>query len=276
MLMTVDIGNTNVVVGLFRDGEPIHRWRISSDTRRMPDEYGALLLRLLDEAGVKPADVEDSALVSVVPTLGTTFKAMTARFFGHDSLVVSCDLDLGIRVGYENPREVGADRLCDAVAATMLHGPPAIVIDFGTATTFNAITSQGEYLGGAIAPGVDLTTRALFQSAAQLPLIDLVRPGRAIGRSMIESMQSGIILGYVGLVEGLVKRIAAELDGPPKVIATGGLAPLVARETPVVDIVDPDLTLKGLRLIYARNRPDHWARLLGSPADRSGRAPAEG
>lgn len=261
MLLTVDIGNTNVVVGLFTGDEPVQRWRLASDTRRTADEYGALLLRLFDQAGVRPQDVSDSVLVSVVPTLATTIHQMTERFLGHDALIVHAGLDLGIAIGYENPREVGADRLCDAVAAATLYGTPAIVIDFGTATTFNAITADGEYLGGAIAPGVDLTTRALFQAAAQLPLIDLVRPGRAIGRSMVESMQSGIILGYVGLVEGLVKRIAAELDGSPKIIATGGLAPLVARETPAVDVVDADLTLKGLRLIYARNRPDQWARL---------------
>lgn len=254
MLLVVDIGNTNTVLGLHRDGEWIAHWRIASDRAEMPDEYAVLLRNLFDFEELSWADVSGVALASVVPPLTGTFVEMCRRYLGHDPLVVTPAVKTGVRVLTDHPAEVGADRIINALAAYRLHGSPAIVVDFGTATTFDAVSAEGDYLGGAIAPGLGIAAEALFSRTAMLPRIQLIAPPAAIGRNTVHAMQSGLILGYVGLIEGLVARIRAELGGQAKVIATGGLAPALARETDVIEVVDPMLTLKGLRLIYALNR----------------------
>jgi type III pantothenate kinase len=251
--LAIDVGNTNIVLGTF-DGETLlASWRLSTDAARMPDEYAALLETLLGFGGRSLRQVRAVVVSSVVPALTTTFEQLARVYCQTDPLVVGPDIRTGIPVRYDNPREVGADRIANAVAAIQLYGCPAIVIDFGTATTFDAISGAGEYLGGAIAPGLTIAADALFQHAARLFRVELKRPANAIGRNTGTSVQSGVIFGYVGLIEGLIARFHAEM-GPAKVIATGGLAEVIASQTPAVEIIDPLLTLQGLRLIYDLNR----------------------
>ncbi len=253
MLLAVDVGNTNIVVGVYRHGEIIADWRLVTDSYRMPDEYAMLLRSLLEHHGLSMASVTAMILSSVVPPLVTAFKELAERYLKLTPLVVGPGIKTGVRILYENPKEVGADRIVNALAAHRLYGGPAIVVDFGTATTFDAISADGDYLGGAIAPGIGISSKALFQFAAKLPHIELVRPRSAVGKNTIASMQSGILFGYVGLVEGLITRFHQEL-GPSRVVATGGLAEIIARETKMIEVVDPRLTLEGLRLIYELNR----------------------
>lgn len=254
MLLAVDIGNTNSVLGLHRDEKWIAHWRIASDRAKMPDEYALLLHSLFDFEGLSWADLSGVALASVVPPLTSTFVEMCRRYLDHDPLVVTSAVETGVRVLTDHPAEVGADRIVNAMAAYQLYGGPAIIVDFGTATTFDAVSAEGDLLGTAIAPGLGIAAEALFSRTAKLPRIQLVAPPAAIGRNTVHAMQSGLMLGYVGLIEGLVARIRAELGGQAKVIATGGLAPVLARETDVIEVVDLMLTLEGLRLIYELNR----------------------
>lgn len=253
MLLVIDVGNTNVVVGVYRGEELLANWRVATDSHKMPDEYAMLLQSLFGYAGLKCDLVRAVVISSVVPPLTATFEDLSRRYFRLDPLVVGPGIRTGIRIFYDSPKEVGADRIVNALAAYRLYGGPCIVLDFGTATTFDAISADGDYVGGAIAPGIRISTEALFQHAAKLPRIELVRPKTAIGKNTITSMQSGIIFGYVGLVEGLIVRFKQEL-GPARVIATGGLADVIARETPMIDIVDDRLTIYGLRLIHEINR----------------------
>lgn len=250
MLLAIDIGNTNIVLGLYRGDELITHWRIATDTRRMPDEYAVTILQLFSLAGHRPADVSGVVMSSVVPPLTGTFRELCQRYFAAPPLIVDALTHTGVRVRVDNPHEVGADRVVNAAAAYRLYGGPACVVDFGTATTFDAISAEGDYLGGAIAPGIGIAAEALFARTAKLPRIELVPPPSPIGRNTIHAMQSGVLLGYVGLVEGLVARFRAELGPEMRVIATGGLAPVIAQQTPVIGVVDPWLTLKGLRMIY--------------------------
>jgi type III pantothenate kinase len=254
MLLCVDIGNTNIVMGLYRGEDLLTHWRISTDHDRMPDEYAMLLMSLFAHAGIRAAEVDDVILASVVPSLTERFEEMVVSYLGHNPLVVGTGTRTGVSIRYDRPQEVGADRVINVAAAFRQYGGPACIVDFGTGTTFDALSERGEYLGGAIAPGVRVAAEALFQRTAKLPRIDLQRPPRAIGSNTVDAMRSGILFGYVGLVEGLVARFRAELGDDMRVIATGGLATLIARETPVIEFVDPWLTLKGLRLIYDLNR----------------------
>ncbi|MGQ9558280.1 MAG: type III pantothenate kinase [Desulfurispora sp.] len=254
MILVFDVGNTNIVLGVFRDQELLAHWRISTSTQRTADEYGMLLAALFQHHAVPMSDVQAVVISSVVPPLMRALEELAQRYFGVEPLVVGPGIKTGIAIKYENPREVGADRIVNAVAAYEKYGGPIIIVDFGTATTFCAINARGEYLGGAIAPGIAISTEALFARAAKLPRVELVRPAAVIGRNTVSSMQSGIIFGFAGQVDAIVGRMKKELGGQCRVIATGGLAELIARETSSIDVVDNLLTLQGLRLIYERNR----------------------
>jgi len=253
MLLAIDIGNTNITLGLFQDETLGARWRMATDYERMPDEYGIQLLGLLNHAGCSPVDIHGISLASVVPPL--TGKILTAcrEYLKVEPLVVDAGVKTGVRVRYEDPRAVGADRIVDAAAVQKLYGGPACVVDFGTATTFDGISAEGDYLGGAIAPGIAIAADALFHRTAKLPRVDLQRPPSVIGRNTVHAMQSGLLFGYVSLVEGMVARFRRELGPSMKVIGTGGLAEIVARETSVIEIIAPWLTLEGLRIVWEMN-----------------------
>lgn len=254
MLLTIDIGNTNLTLGLYQGDKLGAHWRLATDHNRMPDEYGLQFLGLLQNAGKTLNDLEGISLASVVPPLTGRVIQACREYLKQEPLVVDTGVKTGIKIRYEDPRAVGADRVCDAVAVMKLYGGPACVVDFGTATTFNALTRDGEYLGGAITVGINLAAEALYTRAAKLPRIDLQVPPSVIGRNTVHAMQSGLLFGYVSMVEGMVARFRSELGGDMKVIATGGLAEVVAKETKVIDIIAPWLTLDGLRLIWELNR----------------------
>ena len=254
MLLTIDIGNTNLTLGLYEGDKLGAHWRLATDHNRMPDEYGLQFLGLLQNAGKTLKDIEGISLASVVPPLTGRVIQACHEYLKQEPLVVDAGVKTGIRIRYEDPKAVGADRVCDAVAVMKLYGGPACVVDFGTATTFNAVTRDGEYLGGAITAGINLAAEALYTRAAKLPHIDLQVPPSVIGRNTTHAMQSGLLFGYVSMVEGMVARFRAELGDDMKVIATGGLAEVVAKETRVIDIIAPWLTLEGLRLIWDLNR----------------------
>ena len=254
MLLTIDVGNTNLTIGLYQDEELINHWRLATDHARMPDEYGLQFQGLLTNVGYKPGDLTGVALASVVPPLTRRVIQACREYLKQEPLVVDTGVKTGVRIRYEDPKTVGADRVCDAAAVMKLYGGPACVVDFGTATTFNAITKEGDYLGGAITAGINLAAEALFTHAAKLPRIDLQRPPNVIGRNTTHAMQSGLLFGYVSMVEGMVARFRKELGEDMKVIATGGLAEVVAKETPVIEIIAPWLTLDGLRIIWELNQ----------------------
>jgi len=254
MLLAIDIGNTDTTFGVF-DGKKLRAtWHMATGIHRMADEYAVLLLNLMHQQGLDIPDIKAIALCSVVPTLISTLDELFQRYFHISPLVVGAGVKTGVRIRMDNPKEVGADRIVNAAAAHHLYGGPVIVADLGTATTFDTVSKEGDYLGGAIAPGIMTAAEALFTHAAMLSRVELARPKRAIGTNTIAAMQSGIILGYVGLVEGMVARIQKELGEKAKVVATGGYASLIAEETSVFDEVNPDLTLIGLRLIYQMNK----------------------
>ncbi len=273
MLLAIDIGNTNVVLGVFHRESLRATWRVATDVHRMPDEYGVFLLNLLPRVGLVPEDITEAALSSVVPPLDSVFEELCQRYFVAKPLVIGPGTRTGVRICTDNPREVGADRVVNAAAAHKLYGGPLIVIDFGTATTLDAVSADGDYLGGAIAPGIQVATEALVQRASKLPKIEMVRPRHAIGRNTVAAMQSGIIFGYVGLVEGIVTRIRQELGGTAKVVATGGLVEVIAPETTCIEVMEPNLTLIGLRLIYDLNRQFLEERRAPPVRDREKRAP---
>jgi type III pantothenate kinase len=254
MLLTIDIGNTNLTLGLYEGDTLGAHWRLATDHNRMPDEYGLQFLGLLQNAGKTIQDIKGISLASVVPPLTGRVVQACREYLKQEPLVVDAGVKTGIKVRYEDPKAVGADRICDAVAVMKLYGGPACVVDFGTATTFNAITKDGEYLGGAITAGINLAAEALYTRAAKLPRIDLQVPPSVIGRNTVHAMQSGLLFGYVSMVEGMVNRFRAELGSDMKVVATGGLAEVVAHETKVIDIIAPWLTLEGLRIIWEINR----------------------
>jgi type III pantothenate kinase len=254
VLLAIDVGNTNTVLGLFDGPRLAASWRLTTDRRRMPDEWWAMLAPLLRGDGFEAVAVAGAILDSSVPVVTVALRQMIERYLGCQPLVVTIDLDLGIRALVDHPREVGPDRLVNAVAAHAGYPGPAIVIDFGTATNFDVISADGDFLGGAIVPGLALSFEALTSRAAMLYAVELRAPGRAIGTNTITNMQSGMVYGYVGLVEGLLARMTAELGTRPTVIATGGLAGIIADLTPAIDHHDPHLTLTGLRLIYERQR----------------------
>ena len=253
MLLVLDIGNTNVTLGVFEGSALKSTWRLATDARRMPDEYGFFMANIMSYRGVQPSDITGACICSVVPPLIPTFEEVCRNYFAVQPLTVSAGVKTGISIQYDSPRDVGTDRVADAVAALKLYGGPVIVVDFGTATVFDAVSADGKYLGGALAPGINLSADALYQSTSQLRRVELVPPATAIGKNTVAAMQSGLIFGYIGLVEGMVARFKNELGPEAKVIATGGLAELMARETTVFDAVNPDLTLLGLRMIYDLN-----------------------
>lgn len=255
MLLTIDIGNTNLTLGLYNDTDLTAHWRLATDHARMPDEYGLQFQGLLENAKRKKSDLTGICLASVVPQLTSRVVQACREYLDQEPFIVDVGIKTGIKVKYEDPRAVGADRIADAVAVSYLYKGPACVIDFGTATTFNAITKNGEYLGGAITAGITLATEALFTHAAKLPRIDLQRPPSVIGSNTVHAMQAGLLFGYVSMVEGMVERFRKELGPEMKVIATGGLAEIVAQETDVIQIIAPWLTLDGLRILWNLNHP---------------------
>jgi type III pantothenate kinase len=254
MLLAIDIGNTNITLGMFKDKELRATWRIATGIHRMADEYVVILLSLLRQQGLDAPDVTKVSMCSVVPPLTAIFEELCQRYFHVSPLVVRAGVKTGVRIRMDNPAEVGADRIADAAAAHHLYGGPVIVIDLGTATTFGIVSKEGDYIGGIVATGISTAAEALFTRTAQLPRVELTRPERAIGTNTITAMQSGIVYGYASLVEGMLARIEKELGEKARVVATGGYAELIAKETPVIDVVNKDLTLVGLRLIYMMNR----------------------
>ncbi len=254
MLLAIDIGNTNLTLGLYRGDERVAAWRLATAHERMPDEYGLQILGLLEHAGCAPGDIDGIILASVVPPLTGVLVQACDTYLGRRPLVVDAGVKTGVRIRYEDAKGVGADRVVDAAAVQKMYGGPACVVDFGTATTFDAITAEGDYLGGAIAPGIGIAAEALFQRTAKLMRVDLARPPAAIGRNTVHAIQSGLLFGYVGLVEGMVARFRKELGPDMKVIGTGGLVDLIAAETDVIQIKAPWLTLDGLRLVWELNR----------------------
>jgi len=259
-LLAIDVGNTHVVLGVFHREELKARWRITSDLNRTADEYGLELIALLASENFPRQQIDSIAICCVVPPLARVFAKIAAKYFGVHPFLVNADCDLGIIVACDDPASVGPDRLVNAVAATKFVGLPAIVVDFGTATTFDVIAADGSYQGGAIAPGINISAQALFHKAAMLYSIELKKPTRAIGRNTKDSMLSGIVFGYVGLVDGIIARIIDEMGVRPRVVATGGLAAVVSSESQYIEEVIPDLTLKGLRIIassrVASENPD--------------------
>jgi len=254
MLLAVDIGNTSISIGVF-EGEKLRTtWRMATSIQHMADEYATFLLNILHHQGLYPSNITEIAMCSVVPPLITTFVDLSQRYFHVTPLVVGAGAKTGVRIRMDNPREVGADRIADAAAAHHLYGGPVVIIDLGTATTFGIVSKEGDYIGGIIATGIATAAEALVTRTAQLPRVELTRPKHVIGTNTVAAIQSGIIFGYVSLVEGMLSRIEKELGEKATVVATGGYAELISRETKKIDSVNPDITLIGLRLIYEMNK----------------------
>jgi type III pantothenate kinase len=254
LILVVDVGNTNIVLGVYQGKKLLHDFRISTARQSTVDEYGVLIHNLFQMSNILVSQIEGVIVSSVVPPLVGVVEEMCNKYIGKAPLIVGPGIKTGLNLRYENPREVGADRIVNAVAAVEQYGGPLIVVDFGTATTFDCIDRDGNYLGGAIVPGIGIATEALVQRASKLPRIELEKPKKVIGRNTVHAMQAGIVYGYAGQVDGLVKRIKAEMGTDNvKVIATGGLAELIASETESIEEIAPLLTLEGLRIIYERN-----------------------
>lgn len=252
MLLVADVGNTNTVIGVFDGPRLLVSWRLTSRREQTADEYGVFFETLLRTRGLEPQNITGIAISNVVPPVQQTLEWMCEKYFGVTPFVVEPGVNTGMPLLIDNPREIGPDRVVNAVAAVSIYGPPLIVIDFGTATTFDCVNARGEFLGGAIAPGITTALDALLSRAARLFRVEMVRPKEAIGRNTVTNIQSGVVYGYAGLVDGLVERMRQEMGGAPTVVATGGLAPLVADVTRSIQHVNPDLTLEGLRLLYER------------------------
>ena len=254
MLLAIDAGNTQIVLGVYgRDCTLHNHWRVATDHHKTEDEYGMLILSFLSTAGIGPKDLRGSVIASVVPPLTPILERAIVKYAGKEPLVVGPGTKTGVNVKFENPKEVGPDRIAHAVAALHKYGGPVIVVDFGTATTFDVVSKDGDYLGGAIAPGILTSLDALFEKAARLPRIELARPQTAIGKTTAQGMQSGVVYGFAGLADGLIRRLVREMTGTPRVIATGGLAKMVSQESQTIEIVDQFLVLDGLYLIYEKN-----------------------
>jgi type III pantothenate kinase len=254
LLLTIDAGNTNTVLGVHRGAELVTHWRLTTRREQTADEYGILVRNLFAASGLDPQKIVGVALASVVPPLTSVLVTLSRQYLGQDPLVIEPGVRTGMPILYEPPSDVGADRIVNGVAALAAYGGPVIVVDFGTATTFDVVTKKGEYAGGVICPGVGISADALFQRAARLPRVDIRKPAQVIGRSTVASIQSGLYFGYAAMVEGIIARIRAELGEPARVVGTGGLAEALAADIPSLEAVDPVLTLTGLRLIWERNR----------------------
>lgn len=252
MLLAVDVGNTNIVWGVFKGPSLVAHWRIATDAKKTADEYGVLFASLLAHEGRRPSEIDGAILSSVVPALTGTFETMLEAYFRQTPLVVSSDIDTGLILQYGNPKEIGSDRIVNAAAAYHKYRRDLIVVDFGTATTFCVITKAGEYRGGVIAPGLGISAEALFSRAAKLSKVEFVRPKSVIGVDTASSIQAGLLFGYAGLVDAVVRRIEQELGRPAYVVATGGLASVIAPETTAIQKLDQFLTLEGLELLYRR------------------------
>jgi type III pantothenate kinase len=254
MLLVIDIGNTNTSLGVFDGEQLMTHWRLTTARARTGDEWGVHARNLFQLSGLDFKSIDAIAIASVVPPLNFTLKRMAETYFRLTPLFIDHTVDTGLTILYQPPADVGADRIVDAVAAIHKYGPPCIVVDFGTATTFDAINSDGEYIGGVITPGITISADALFERAAKLPRVEIKRPKKVIGSATVEVMQSGLYHGYVGLVDGILRKMIAELGSTPRVIATGGLAPLIATGSEFIEKVDETLTLEGLRLVYERTK----------------------
>lgn len=253
MILVVDVGNTNIVLGLYKQRELIHHWRLSTNRSATSDEYGIMVYNLFGYADIKLEEIEGIIISSVVPPLIYALENMCKDYFHKTPYIVGPGIKTGLNIRTDNPKEVGADRIVNAVAALELYGAPCIIVDFGTATTYDYIDDKHQLIGSAIAPGIGISTEALYQRAAKLPRIELVKPKSVIGRNTVTAMQAGIIYGYVSQVDGIVTRIQEEFDVKTKVVATGGLAELIASESRTIDVVNPLLTLQGLQMIYEKN-----------------------
>ncbi|MFK2826945.1 type III pantothenate kinase [Bacillus sp. B190/17] len=253
MIFVLDVGNTNTVLGVYEEDELKFHWRIETSRHKTEDEYGMVIKDLFQHVGISFDQIEGIIISSVVPPIMFSLEQMCRKYFNIKPMIVGPGMKTGLNIKYENPREVGADRIVNAVAAIHEYGSPLIIVDFGTATTYCYIDEDGHYMGGAIAPGITISTEALYSRAAKLPRIEIIRPDHIVGKNTVAAMQAGILYGYVGQVDGIVNRMKEQSKKQPTVIATGGLAPLIGEEAQSIDIVDPYLTLKGLCLIYKRN-----------------------
>ncbi|WP_050613588.1 type III pantothenate kinase [Bacillus testis] len=254
MILVLDVGNTNTVIGVYKHDELKHHWRIETNRSKTEDEYGLTIKLLLEHVGLSFSHFDGIIISSVVPPIMPVLERMCLNYFKQTPLIVGPGIKTGLNIKYDNPKEVGADRIVNAVAAIHEYGSPLIIVDFGTATTYCYINEKKQYMGGAIAPGIGISTEALYSKASKLPRIEVAKPESIIGKTTIGAMQSGILYGYVGQVEGIVSRMKAQSKEKPTVIATGGLSSLIASESDSIDVVDPFLTLKGLKLIYQRNK----------------------
>ncbi|GLY12861.1 type III pantothenate kinase [Bacillus badius] len=253
LIFVLDVGNTNTVLGVYEEDELKFHWRIETSRNKTEDEYGMIVKNLFQHVGITFDQIEGIIISSVVPPIMFSLEQMCQKYFHIKPMIVGPGMKTGLNIKYENPREVGADRIVNAVAAIHEYGSPLIIVDFGTATTYCYIDEDGHYMGGAIAPGINISTEALYSRAAKLPRIEIIRPDHVVGKNTVAAMQAGILYGYVGQVDGIVNRMKEQSKKTPTVVATGGLAPLIGEEAQSIDIIDPLLTLKGLCLIYKRN-----------------------
>lgn len=254
MILVIDVGNTHTVIGVYDEKKLLSYWRISTDLNKTEDEYGILVKNLISNSNLSLSDIKSVVISCVIPPVSWILKKMSIDYFKVTALVVEPGIKTGIHIKTDNPKEVGADRIVNAIAAYKLYGGPVIIVDFGTATTFCAVNAEGEYLGGAIAPGIEISAEALFEKTAKLPKVELIKPKHCIGSNTVSAMQSGLFFGYLGLTNELIRRFKKELGEDSLVVATGGYAELIGNESKIIDKVNPFLTLQGLQMIYEMNK----------------------